>query len=189
MNCGPDGSDPINSFAVVTYIRGPLADFLNGLRSELVLGCDSHAHVTILPPRPLNTDVASATEFISAHVGQFRAFPIQVTRIRVFPITHVIYADIGEGTAELEQMHRVLNRDGLFFEEPFEYHPHLTLAQGLMPEDVPDLIQLAERRWDEWSHGRTFTVNMLTFVQNTVENKWLDLADWTLPRPAEVYSR
>jgi 2'-5' RNA ligase len=107
----------------------------------------------------------------------------------VFPITHVIYADIGEGTAELEQMHRVLNRDGLFFEEPFEYHPHLTLAQGLMPEDVPDLIQLAERRWDEWSHGRTFTVNMLTFVQNTVENKWLDLADWTLPRPAEVYSR
>jgi 2'-5' RNA ligase len=186
MHCDPDGSDRLNSFAVVNYIRGPLADFLDSLRAELVTGCDIHAHVTILPPRPVR-DPAAATDLIASHIPDFHAFVIEATSIRVFPETNVIYADIGMGRSELINMHSVLNVDGLQFAEPFEYHPHLTLAQGLDSAAVAALVELANRRWREFRHARTFVVDSLTFVQNTIENTWIDLARWELRGAAELY--
>jgi len=191
MICGPDPSDRLNSFAVVAYIRGPLADFIDSLRAELVDGCDSHAHVTILPPRPVSSSPEAASGMITRNLGDFAAFDFEATRIHVFPITQVIYTDIGAGSSELHDLHRRLNVDELYFDEPFEYHPHLTLAQGLQPEEVPALYELADRRWHEFQrrHSRHFTVDNLTFVQNTAGNRWMDLAAWDLHRPARVYSR
>jgi 2'-5' RNA ligase len=189
MECGPEGAERINSFAVVAYIRGPLAGFLDGLRAELVPGCVNRAHVTILPPRPLIGDVPEVLELIGDRVQDVPAFQIEATRIRVFPITQVIYADIASGTSALTELHDRLNVDGLFFEEPFEYHPHLTLAQGLEAGEVTPLVELAERRWREFPHSRTFVVDNITFVQNTLDNRWLDVAQWKLPKRAEVLSR
>ncbi len=188
---GPDPAERINSFAVVAYLRGPLADFIDTLRAELVPGCDSHAHVTILPPRPIQADPDAAAQLISRRVDGFSAFPIEATRIRVFPITQVIFADIGAGTDELRDLHRMLNVDELYFDEPFEYHPPRTLAQGLQPEEVHNRFELADRRWHEFQrrHSRHFTVDTLTFVQNTAGNRWIDLAEWELRSPAGVYSR
>ena len=188
---GPDPTDRINSFAVVAYLRGPLAEFIDSLRSELVAGCESRAHVTILPPRPVNSEADDAADLITRRVTDFAAFQIEATRIRIFPITQVIYADIGGGTHELHDLHRLLNVDSLFFEEPFEYHPHLTLAQGLQAEEVQELYETADRRWHEFQrrHSSRFTVDTLTFVQNTVGNRWIDLAEWDLRSPAGVYSR
>jgi 2'-5' RNA ligase len=187
----PDPSDRINSFAVVAYLRGPLAEFIDSLRAELVSGCVSHAHVTILPPRPLNAEVEAAAGLITRRVADFAAFPVEAIGIRVFPVTQVIYADIGAGAQELRNLHRMLNVDELHFDEPFEYHPHLTLAQGLEPEGVDGLYELAGRRWTEFErrHSREFAVGTLTFVQNTGGNRWIDLAEWELRSPAGVYSR
>jgi 2'-5' RNA ligase len=190
-NGGPDASSRINSFALVAYIHGPLAGFIDSLREELVPGCLSIAHVTVLPPRPLAADPANAFDFISARLRNYSAFPIEAVGLRVFPVTDVIYAEIGEGSAELLQLHRMLNCGVLEFSEPFEYHPHLTLAQGLQPGQLPALLEAAERRWREYrqSHSGRFLVEKLTFVQNTAENRWIDLESWDLdPRPA-VYSR
>ena len=188
---GPDPTDRINSFAVVAYLRGPLAEFIDSLRSELVRGCQSRAHVTILPPRPVNSEVAAAAGLITERVADAATFQIEATRIRVFPVSQVIYADIGTGTGELHDLHRLLNVDSLFFDEPFEYHPHLTLAQGLQPEEVQALFELADHRWQEFRrlHSSRFIVDTLTFVQNTIDNRWIDLAEWDLRSPAGVYSR
>jgi 2'-5' RNA ligase len=187
MLCDPDGSSRINSFAVVNYVRGPLADFLDRLRAELVTGCDIHAHVTILPPRPV-PDPAAAIELITSRVPEFHAFVIEGTNIRVFPETNVIYTDIGMGRSELIAMHSALNIDGLHFNEPYVYHPHLTLAQGLEPGTVAQLLELANRRWREFRHSRTFVVDSLTFVQNTIDNTWVDLARWELRGAAELHA-
>ncbi len=188
---GPDPGERINSFAVVAYLKGPLADFVDNLRAELVTGYESHAHVTILPPRPMSAATEDAAKMITRRVTDFAAFPIEGIGIRVFPVTQVIYADIGAGTDELRDLHRRLNVDELYFQEPFEYHPHLTLAQNLQPEEVDCLFELANRRWHEFLrlHSGIFMVDTLTFVQNTVENRWVDLADWELRSPAGVYSR
>ena len=46
----------LNIFALVIYIPDPLGGFLDDLRRELTPGCNPHAHISVLPPRPLNVD-------------------------------------------------------------------------------------------------------------------------------------
>jgi hypothetical protein len=46
----------LNVFALVIYIGDPLGRFLDDLRRELSPQCNPHAHVSVLPPRPLSVD-------------------------------------------------------------------------------------------------------------------------------------
>ena len=98
----------------------------------------------------------------------------------VFEKSSVIYLQIGEGAAELRQIHDLLNTGVLAFDEPHKYQPHITLAQDLIPSQVPALLELAQRRWQEWQGPKRFEVEKLTFVQNTGQNKWMDLAGYSL---------
>ena len=56
----------LNVFALVIYIPDPLGRFLDDLRRELVPGCNPHAHVSVLPPRPLAVDWQVASEQVKA---------------------------------------------------------------------------------------------------------------------------
>jgi 2'-5' RNA ligase len=92
----------------------------------------------------------------------------------------VIYIEIGAGAQELYQLHSVMNTSALEFAEPFPYHPHITLAQEVPHEQVGELTELARRRWAEYTGSRTFRAERAVFVQNTLENCWLDLAEYSL---------
>ena len=46
----------------------------------------------------------------------------------------------GIGREELFGFHAAMNVNGLYFDEPFDYHPHVTFAQGLMPETLPAVL-------------------------------------------------
>jgi 2'-5' RNA ligase len=167
----------INSFALISYLPEPLAGFLDSLRCELVPRCQARSHVTVLPPRPLVAGVPdSAWRDLNNHLNDFPPFRVELTSIDVFEGTNVIYLSVGAGYCELERMHGALNRGPLEFCEPFEYHPHVTLAQQLLPEQVESAGALARRRWHEFPYSRSFMVDRLTFVQNTIENRWTDLA-------------
>jgi hypothetical protein len=52
----------------------------------------------------------------------------------------------------------------------------VTLAQQLTKDQVGAAAALARRRWKDFSYSHSFTVDRLTFVQNTMENRWADLA-------------
>ncbi len=167
----------INSFALISYVPEPLAGFLDSLRRELVPRCQAKSHVTVLPPRPLSGGLPeSAWRELSDYLDAFPPFRLELTSVDLFADTNVIYLSVGAGSRELERMHDALNRGPLAFAEPFEYHPHVTLAQQLAPEQVEAATVLARRRWREFAHSRSFVVDRLTFVQNTVENRWADLA-------------
>jgi 2'-5' RNA ligase len=166
----------INSFALVAYLPEPLGGFLDRLRRDLVQECDAKAHVTVLPPRPLFSPVEEAWQEVKDNLQSFGPFHLELGQIEIFPNTDVIYLSVSAGHAELERMHRALNSGRLAFQEPFPYHPHVTLAQELEPGRVSAAVDLAERQWREFSHPRGFTVNRLTFVQNTLENRWADLS-------------
>lgn len=168
----------INSFALISYLPAPLGGFLDSLRCELVQGCQAKSHVTILPPRPLITGVPEgAWQIINDGLDNFSPFRVELDSIEVFEGTNVIYLSIGVGYRELEKMHAELNRGALQFKEPYEYHPHVTLAQNLLPNQVEQAAAMARKRWREFSHPHSFVVDRLTFVQNTQENRWEDLAD------------
>lgn len=176
LGCNGAGTG-IDSFALISYMPEPLAGFLDSLRRELVPTCQARSHVTVLPPRPLAAGIPeTAWRELNERLDEFPPFRVELTSIDVFPGTQVIYLSIGAGYRELEQMHVAFNRGPLKFAEPYEYHPHVTLAQELSPKQLDSAAALARRRWREFSSSRSFMVDRLTFVQNTVENRWSDLA-------------
>lgn len=167
----------INSFAIVTYIPDPLGGFLDGLRKELVPSCSLRSHVSILPPRPLGHTEQQARDQIERECRRKSRFPIQAGGIRVFDVTNVIYIEIAVGAEDLRQMHDALNSDALAYKEPYVYHPHITLAQQLPADMIGEGSELASRRWAEYRHARGFDVDVITFVQNTSLNRWIDLSE------------
>lgn len=183
--CDPKNTDPINSFSLVSYIPGELGEFLDGLRRELVCGCTAQSHVTVLPPRPLSVETKTAEAEIASKIIEFTPFEIELPRLRIFEETSVIFADVGLGRDRLLELHDVFNRDELGCDEPFDYYPHVTLAQGISPEQVGEIFEAASRRFQD-VRERTFVVDHLTFVQNTVGNCWMDLSDWSLRGAAEI---
>ncbi len=181
MPCGDDGSTPINCFALVTYIPGELGVFLDDLRRDLVPGCLPRAHVTILPPRPIGGPTQKAVEELDSEIRELAPFGIETCSVERFEETSVIYIGLdGNGRRELKRIHGLLNAGQLEYQEPFTYHPHITLAQELAPRDVDRVQEEARRRWREYKGKRSFPVESITFVQNTNGNRWLDLAHWTL---------
>ncbi len=179
-----NGAEPINSFALVTYISGRLGEFVDDLRRELVPACTPRAHVTILPPRPIAVSPDEAWDYIYPAIRDFPAFEVKTAPVEIFDCTSVIFISLATGREELRRMHDALNRGPVGFAEPYTYHPHITLAQDLRPEDVAQILETAKARWAEYSGERSFSADSVTFVQNTACNRWLDLAHCQLGVPS-----
>jgi 2'-5' RNA ligase len=175
-----------NSYALVTYIPGRLGDFLSQLRNELVPGCNLHSHVTFLPPRHLKSDRSTAWNTISAVCERWSPFSIELTDVELFPGTNVAYLALGDGRMLVEEFHRQLNQGPLHFTEPFAFHPHITLAQGVPECDVCDVRELAVRRWGEFQGERSFLVDEIAFVHNVAGTEWVDLNALALSTHAAV---
>ena len=140
-----------NVFALVIYIPDPLGRFLDDLRTELVPGCNPHAHVSVLPPRPLAVDWRVAGEQVQACAEQWTPFEIVLGRIRIFPVTNVIYLELAKAAGEMFRIHDAMNSEALAFNEPFAYHPHITLAQEIPPGEVAGINRRAEELWDGYT--------------------------------------
>jgi 2'-5' RNA ligase len=183
MGCDPNGmlyqipaEQRLNVFALVIYIPDPLGRFLDDLRKELVPGCNPHAHVSVLPPRPIAVDWQLASEQVRRCASSRAAFDVTLGCVSIFPVTNVIYIELATGADELFEMHSAMNSDALAFDEPFEYHPHITLAQEISPGSVAEVEGKARRMWDAYSGPRTFRAGRASFVQNTLGNCWIDLS-------------
>ena len=170
----------LNVFALVIYIPYPLGRFLDDLRRELVPNCDPKAHVSVLPPRSLAVSWQTASRTVRSLTEGWAPFDIELTGIEVFPITNVIYLAVGGGAAQLFDMHATMNQNGLAFDEPFDYHPHVTLAQEFPSEEVESLRETAARRWREFTGPRRFRAERAVFVQNKLPNFWTDLDEYIL---------
>jgi 2'-5' RNA ligase len=176
----------LNVFALVIYIPDPLGRFLDELRRELVPHYNPHAHVSVLPPRPLAVTWQTASAEAAALTSDWVPFEVDLTEVSVFPVTGVIYLEVGRGSDELRRMHAAMNKTSLAFQEPFVYHPHVTLAQELPLDQVSATCDTASRRWREYAESRSFTAAQAVLVQNTLTNHWIDLAEYdlgTAPKP------
>ena len=180
MSPGPICTDRINCFAVVSYIPEPLAGFLDELRQELVPNCFLRAHITILPPRPSTATPEADWRHLSGIAQRFRPFEMELKAVEVFPISDVIYVSVGQGAEWLRSMHEAMDFGGLCYKERYAYHPHVTLAQDLKPDEFDELIQVARRRWTESKVPRTFRVEKITFVQSSSRKTWIDLNECPL---------
>src|SRR5438045_2524013 len=103
MPCATSGQDPAKNFALVAYIQDPLGKFLDDLRRELVPGCAPHAHVTVLPPRPLTASPDAAVTSLRSRIPDFSPFRVTTGAVEIFEATDVIYLGVAKGEAELRQ--------------------------------------------------------------------------------------
>lgn len=179
---------PINSFSLVAYLPEPLAGFVDGLRREIQPGSTARGHVTLLPPRPIDGNIVFAISEIAAIIEEEFTFDIELGKVCVFPASKVVHLSIGEGSAKLIQLHRMLNRGTCGHLEMFYYHPHVTLAQGLPESDVARAKGIAEERWELYEGPRVFGVERVTLVQNTEQNQWRNLREFALRMPVIVGS-
>lgn len=186
MSCEPQEAhghippeERLNVFALVIYVPHPLGEFLDDLRRELVPHYNPHAHVSVLPPRPLADDWHTASAQVQALSNSWRPFDVELRDIEIFPVTNVIYIGVGSGAAELRGMHEATNTDTLAFDEPFIYHPHVTLAQEIPHDRVKEVHELALCRWKEFRGKRSFRAERAVLVQNTLSDRWLDLAGFS----------
>ena len=181
----PGKGEEINSFALVSYIPGPLGLYLDRLRGELVPCGYARAHVTVLPPRPLAYPPDDAWAEMRLPLQEAAPLLLETTQVEVFPLTHVIYLAIGKGFNDLKNLHQRLNRSKTYFDEPFQFHPHITLAQDLSEDQVEPAMDLARRRLAECPCDRTIAVRSLVFVESRFFpesgcNQWVDRAECTL---------
>jgi hypothetical protein len=189
MFSDPSGVEYLNSFALVSYIPEPLAGFLDRMRCELVPNCFLRAHVTILPPRPIESAPEKAWTQLRGAAYELSPIDVELAAVEIFPVSDVIYIAIGKGHDELKHLHDKLNIGRLACREPFPFHPHITLAQNLTPDQVDELSEVARRRWMEYAGPRGFRAGVVTFVQNTRWHGWIDLGETVLGRGVETEPR
>ena len=186
MACTQGSGRTLNQFALVSYIPEPLASFLDDLRIQLTPGCNPHAHLTVLPPRPFLGDVPQAVHDLRETASSSDSFDVTLGAIEVFPVTNVIYLGISGGEEAVRALHGKFNAGVLAHICPYPFHPHVTLAQDFDAVEVEQLAAKARSIWATWSGSRTFSVQLLSFVQNVAIGKWDDLASVCLAEnPAE----
>jgi 2'-5' RNA ligase len=170
----------LNIFALVIYIPDPLGKFLDDLRRKLVPHYNPHAHVSVLPPRPLSVEWQRASADARAILEACPPFEVELADVHSFPVTDVIYLEVGAGASQLRRLHKAMCQGPLFFDEPFPYCPHVTLAQEIPHERARETEEIARRCWKEFRGERRFRVERAVFVQNTAQDCWIDLAEYEL---------
>ena len=174
------GRHLLHSYAMVIYIPDPLGRFLDDLRRELVPTYRPHAHISVLPPRALMGHEIAARDHMRQVAAQISPFDIEASEVAVFPVTEVVYLEVTSGNEELRDIHSRLNSSALQSEEPFGFHPHITLAQDFDPEQLKRICSVARQRWAGYSGSRRFRAERMTLVQNRPGNVWVDVDEHEL---------
>ena len=165
-------------YALVAYVKGPVGEFVENLRRELHPTCPHlAAHITFLPPRPLQGTETEALQVLAAICGQAEPFEVTLGDVETFvPTTPTIYIRVAHAASRLLELHDQLNAQALAFAEEWPYIPHLTIAKMPTEEAANQALGMARERWLQYSGSRRILLDRLTFVREEAENHWIDLA-------------
>jgi 2'-5' RNA ligase len=182
------GMGPLR-YALVAYVKAPMAEFVERLRSELHPGLPHlPAHITILPPRLLRGSEAEARSFVEEICKRASPFAVELGEVGTFvPVTPTVFLRVARGAYRIRELHDCMNANGLQWEEEWLFMPHLTLAKMDSDADATAAMQVATRLWSEYRGSRRVLVNELTFVREATANTWDDLAP--MPLGGELVSQ
>ncbi|MGC1452408.1 MAG: 2'-5' RNA ligase family protein [Candidatus Sulfotelmatobacter sp.] len=171
-------------YALVAYLKNPAGAFVESLRRELHPDLPHlAAHLTILPPRPLQGTESSALQILERICGGEEPFEVTLGDVETFiPVTPTIYIRVEGAAANMCELHSKLNTGTLAFEEEWPYIPHLTIAKMSTEPPARTAFQLARKRWADYSGSRRILLERLTFVREDAQNHWVDLAPVPLGR-------
>lgn len=176
-------------YALVAYVRHPVAEFIERLRRELHPGTPHlPAHITILPPRLLpGADTASresqALELLAQLCREVEPFEIVLGEVETFvPVTPTDFIRVAHGAYRLRELHDRLNVNSLFCEEQWPYMPHMTIVKMTNEKQALTAFQTASERWSQYTGSRRLSIEEVTFVREGENQTWVDLAPVHLGR-------
>jgi 2'-5' RNA ligase len=171
-------------YALVAYVKSPPGEFVENLRRELHPDLPHlAAHLTILPPRPLQASEAAALQILERICGEEESFEVSLGDVGTFsPVTPTIFIRIDGASNRMRELHQKLNIDGLQFAEEWPYIPHLTIAKMGAEQAARVAFETARQRWQDYPGSRRISLEKLTFVREESPNCWIDLAPVHLGR-------
>ncbi len=105
---------PSPRYALVTYVRSPVGQFVEDLRRELDPDtAHMAAHVTILPPRELLGSESAAVEFLEEACSRVVPFDVELGSVETFlPATPTVFIQVTRAAYRLRELHDQLSREG-----------------------------------------------------------------------------
>jgi 2'-5' RNA ligase len=161
-------------YAVVAYLEGELARFVEGLRKTLNPEDAARAHLTILPPRPLSGSPDEALASLQSAAAHKTAFEVLPAEVSTFEDTQVIKLSIGQGLSRLLELHAALNTGPFRWKEEHEYVPHITLGLDVAGSEFDQCVAIARRRW-EFAPKTAAKIQTLTLVREERDESWSDV--------------
>jgi len=174
---------PSSRYALVTYVRNPVGEFVEELRRELhPTTAYMPAHLTILPPRELTGSEAAALEFLEETCGRVVPFNVELGDVESFlPTTPTVFIQVKRAAYRMRELHDQLSGKGLGGEESWPYIPHLTILKTERDEQARAAYLIARERWARFSGPRQVHVEELMFVREN-GGYWQDVAPVPLGR-------
>ena len=172
---------PAQQYALVAYVRNPVGTFVEELRRE-VYPEHAHlpAHVTVLPPRPLQGTEEEALQAVTRFAISQPSFDIGMGEVASFvPSTPTIFIRVARAAYRMRELHDAMNTGALAYEEPWPYMPHLTIAKLDCVPDVEEIIGKVRQRWQSYVGSRDVVIDNLAFVRGS-GHTWFDIARFTL---------
>ena len=165
-------------YALVAYVKSPVGEFIENLRRELHPDLPHlSAHLTILPPRPLQGTESAALQMLERICGQAEPFEVTLGNVETFiPATPTVYIRVTQGASRLHELHDQLNTQSLMFTEEWSYMPHVTIVKMAGGQAAEDALKIARSRWQAYTGSQRIMLERLTFVREDDLNCWLDLA-------------
>ena len=179
-------------YALVAYVVGAAGEFVESLRRELHPDLPHlAAHLTILPPRPLQGSESSALQVLERICSEEEPFEVNLGPVETFcPVTPTVYIRVEGAASRMCELHRRLNTEALAFHEEWPYIPHLTIAKMGSEPSAQTAFETARERWAQYAGSRRILLEGLTFVREDVPadgrvgvpSGWIDLAPVPLGR-------
>jgi len=171
-------------YALVAYVKNELGGFVEDLRRELH---PEHAHLpthlTVLPPRPLHGSEEDAVSMLRRLAATVAPFQVALGEVESFlPITPTVFIRVSYAGYRMRELHDLMNRDPLAYDEPLPYMPHVTVAKLDSTERAEQVLQTSKTRWQNYHGLHNISVEHLTFVRGHAHT-WTDLADINLSSP------
>ena len=176
---------PSSRYALVTYLRNPIGEFVEQLRQELHPTIEHMpAHLTILPPRELTWTEAEALEFLEDACSRVIPFSVELGDVETFlPTTSTVFIQVKRAAYRMRELHDQLCGSGLNCEESWLYIPHLTILKADQDAEARAAFVIARERWAQFSGRRDVQVEKLMFVRETCGH-WQDVAPLPLGQRA-----
>jgi 2'-5' RNA ligase len=170
-------------YALVTYVRDSVGEFVEQLRRELHPNtAHMAAHLTILPPRELTGTESAALEFLEEACSHVVPFDVELGEVETFlPTTPTVFIAVKQAAYRMRELHDQLCGRGLNCQENWPYTPHLTIVKTDFDEDARGALAIARERWARFPGNRQIHVEQLMFVREK-DGLWEDVAPVPLGR-------